>query len=95
VSKTRIVYFERDDVLHLVISDEPEAGSVELSPNVTAELNAKGELIGVEILNASAFLRDSILEILNASAFLRDSILESVQAKMLSLSSVQLAGSTA
>ena len=81
MSKTRIVYFERDDVLHLVISDEPEAGSVELSPNVTAELNAKGELIGVEILNASAFLRDSILE--------------SVQAKMLSLSSVQLAGSTA
>ena len=80
MSKTRLVYFERDDVLHLVISDEPEAGSVELSPNVTAELNAKGELIGVEILNASAFLRDSILE--------------SVQAKMLSLSSVQLAGST-
>jgi len=61
--------------LHLVISDEPEAGSVELSPNVTAELNAKGELIGVEILNASAFLRDSILE--------------SVQAKMLSLSAIQ------
>ena len=81
MSETRIVYFERDDVLHLVISDEPEAGSVELSPNVTAELNAKGELIGVEILNTSAFLRDSILE--------------SVQAKMLSLSSVQLAGSTA
>ena len=61
--------------MHLVISDEPEAGSVELSPNVTAELNAKGELIGVEILNASAFLRDSILE--------------SVQAKMLSLSAIQ------
>jgi len=64
--------FEEDDVLYLTLSDEPEAGSVELSPNITAELNAKGELIGVEILNASAFLRDTILE--------------SVQAKMLQLS---------
>ena len=42
--------FEKDDVLHLAISDEPEAGSVEVSPNITAELKAKGELIGIEIL---------------------------------------------
>jgi uncharacterized protein YuzE len=48
--------------LHLVISDEPESGSVELSPNITAELNEKGELIGIEILNASAIIRDWILE---------------------------------
>jgi uncharacterized protein YuzE len=60
--KTHLAYFEESDVLHLAISDEPEAGSVELSPNVTAELNEKGELIGIEILNASAYLRDSILE---------------------------------
>ncbi len=33
-----------------------------LSPNVTAELNEKGELIGIEILEASSFIRDSILE---------------------------------
>ena len=62
MSKTHLAYFEESDVLHLAISDEPEAGSVELSPNVTAELNEKGELIGIEILNASAYLRDSILE---------------------------------
>lgn len=68
----QMVYFEREDILHLALSDEPEAGSVEISPNITAELNDKGELIGVEILNASAFLRDSILE--------------SVQAKVLQLS---------
>jgi uncharacterized protein YuzE len=55
-------YFEREDILHLVISDEPEAGSVELSPNITAELNAQGVLIGIEILCASTFIRDSILE---------------------------------
>ena len=62
MNKPRMVYFEKDDVLHLAISDEPEKGSVELSPNITVELNDKGELIGIEILNASAFIRDSILE---------------------------------
>ncbi len=64
-------YFKEEDILHLVISDEKEAGSVELSPNITVELNDKGELIGIEILKASSFIRDSILE--------------TVQAKMLNL----------
>ena len=72
-----MAYFEKEDILHLAISDEPEGGSLELSPNITAELNYNGELIGIEILNASAFIRDSILE--------------SVQAKMLSLGKVQTA----
>lgn len=62
MSRARMAYFEQADVLHLAISDEPEASSVELSPNVTAELNARGELIGIEILDASSYLRDSILE---------------------------------
>jgi uncharacterized protein YuzE len=47
---------------NLVMTDEDEMASVELSPNITAELNADGELIGVEILKASIFLRDFILE---------------------------------
>ena len=71
MSKPRMSYFEQDDVLHLAISDDPEAGSIEISPNITAELNDKGELIGIEILNASVFVRDSVLE--------------SVQGKMLGL----------
>ena len=71
LSQTKMVYFEQEDILHLAISDEPEGGSIELNPNITAELNGNGELIGIEILNASAFIRDSILE--------------SVQAKMLAL----------
>ncbi len=62
MSKTHLAYFEETDVLYLTISDEPEAGSVELSPNVTAELNEQGELIGLEILDASTYVRDSILE---------------------------------
>jgi len=48
------------------ILDEPEAGSVELSPSITAELNAAGELIGIEILNASRFVRDTVLDSVQA-----------------------------
>ncbi len=62
MNKPKMNYFKEEDVLHLVISDEKEAGSVELSPNITAELNEEGELIGIEILEASSFIRDSILE---------------------------------
>ncbi len=58
--KAKLRYFEQEDILHLAIFDEPEDGSIEISLNITAELNKKGELIGVEILNASAFIPDSI-----------------------------------
>ncbi len=71
----KMAYFEQEDILHLAISDEPEMGSMELGPNITAELNNDGELIGIEILNASAFIRDSVVE--------------SLQAKMLSLAKVE------
>ena len=77
MNKRRMAYFEKDDILHLAISDEPEAGSVEVSPNITAELNAKGELIGIEILSASTFIRDSVLD--------------SVQAKVLDLAEAKVA----
>lgn len=72
MNRIRMAYFEKDDVLHLTISDEAEVGSVEISPNITAELSANGELIGIEILSASTFIRDSVLE--------------SAQAKVLDLS---------
>ena len=62
MDKTKMAYFKGEDILHIVISDERESDSIELSPNITAELNESGELIGIEILEASSFLRDSILE---------------------------------
>jgi uncharacterized protein YuzE len=55
-------YFPEQDIIHLAISEENGADSVEISPNITAELNQEGELIGVEILKASTFLRDFVLE---------------------------------
>ena len=77
MNKTHMAYFEKDDILHFVISDEQEAGSIEISPNITAELNNKGELIGIEILSASKFIRDFVLE--------------SVQAKVLDLAKAKTA----
>ena len=62
MNKPKKTYFEKEDILHLVISDEPESDSLELSSNITAELNENGELIGIEILNASAFIQDTILD---------------------------------
>jgi uncharacterized protein YuzE len=71
VKKSKMTYFQESDVIHLSVSEDEEAGSVEISPNITAEVNNVGELIGIEILNASSFIRNSVLE--------------SVQAKMLNI----------
>ena len=71
--KPKMTYFDAEDVLHFVMGEGKEASSLELSPNITAELDEKGELIGIEILSASSFIRDSILE--------------GVQAKVLQLAS--------
>jgi uncharacterized protein YuzE len=62
MNKATMTYFKDEDILHIVISDGKEANSIELSPNITAEMNDRGELIGIEILEASSFIRDSILE---------------------------------
>ena len=62
MSDPKLSYFKDEDILHLAISDEKECSGVEINPNITAELNDKGELIGIEIIGASAFLRDTILE---------------------------------
>ena len=55
-------YFAEEDILHLVIDEGAETSSVELTPDITVELNVQGELIGIEILNASRFVRDALLE---------------------------------
>ena len=66
MNKPHMAYFEKEDIVHLVISEGREVQSVEVSPNITVELDDKGELIGIEILNASEFLRDTIAESVQA-----------------------------
>ena len=58
MNKPKMTYFEKEDILHLVISDESESDSIEMSPNITAELNETGEFIRIEIFNASTFIQD-------------------------------------
>lgn len=59
-------YFDKEDILYFKISEDEEINSVEINPNITVELNKDGELIGVEILNASSFIRDSFFDTLQA-----------------------------
>ena len=62
MANPKMHYFEADDVIHINIQDGAEANSVELSPNITVELDASGEIIGIEILHASTYIRDNVLE---------------------------------
>ncbi|MBI2432616.1 MAG: DUF2283 domain-containing protein [Candidatus Hydrogenedentes bacterium] len=62
MNNLRMTYFEKEDILHVLIAEGPEEASIEISPNITAELNSEGELIGIEILEASRFIRDSLVE---------------------------------
>ena len=62
MKKPKLAYFEQEDILHFIVSEEDEASSMELSPNITAELNESGELIGIEILNASTFVQETLME---------------------------------
>lgn len=57
-----MAYFETEDILYLTIAGGPEAQSVELSPDVTVEMDAQRQILGVEILNASQLLRDSAMD---------------------------------
>lgn len=66
MNEHRMTYFQQEDILYLLISEGQETGSVELSPNITAELDEHGELLGLEIVNASTFMRDLLLDTMQA-----------------------------
>jgi uncharacterized protein YuzE len=57
-----INYYKEEDIMHIVISEGPERGSAEIAPNITLELDENRQIIGIEILEASKYLRDTILE---------------------------------
>jgi uncharacterized protein YuzE len=61
-----INYYKEEDIMHIVLSEGPERGSVEIDPNITLELDENREIIGIEILHATKFLRDFILETAHA-----------------------------
>ncbi len=66
MSTAQLRYYGQEDILHLVLAEGPEADSVELSPTMTAELNDQGEVIGVEVLEASTFVHATLLALVQA-----------------------------
>jgi len=66
MNKTTIRCFENEDILHIAIAGGPESRSIERGPTITVALDENDEMIGVEILEASSFLRDAVLESIQA-----------------------------
>jgi uncharacterized protein YuzE len=57
VNDFKVFYDEEEDILYLAKEGE-EAEVVEISPGVNMELDSKGNLIGVELFNASHMFKD-------------------------------------
>lgn len=55
-AKQKIYYDKKTDVLWLNIKGGPEEEYKEVAPGIGVELSKKGELLGIEILNASKVL---------------------------------------
>ena len=56
-NKQSISYDQEADVLALYMGKGGEEEYVEIAPNIGVELNNKGAVIGIEILNASKVLK--------------------------------------
>ena len=55
--KSLINYDSKSDILYIVAKKGLEEEFVEIAPGVNVELDEKGEVIGIEILNASKFFK--------------------------------------
>ena len=59
MKKFKVVYDEKEDILFLAREGQEEE-IVELAPGVNVELDSSGNLIGVEVFEASSRLRHVI-----------------------------------
>jgi uncharacterized protein YuzE len=59
MAKFKVFYDEKEDVLYLAKEGQEEE-VVEIAPGVNVELDASGELIGVELFKASTLFKDVI-----------------------------------
>ena len=55
----KVLYDDKEDILYLA-REGGEAEVVELAPGVNVELDSSGELIGIELFNASDLLKGVI-----------------------------------
>ena len=54
--KEKIYYDKKSDALWLLVKSGPEEEVKEVTPGINVELGKNGELLGIEILNASKIL---------------------------------------
>jgi len=59
-SKKIINYDQKSDVLYIGVKRGIEEDFIEISPGINIELDSKGQVIGIEILNASKVLKSVI-----------------------------------
>jgi len=59
MQELKVFYDEKEDILYLARKGQEEE-VIELYPGVNVELDASGELIGIELINASTLLKDVI-----------------------------------
>lgn len=55
-NKQKVYYDKKKDVLWILIKSGPEESYQEITPDINLELGEKGELLGIEIFNASKVL---------------------------------------
>jgi uncharacterized protein YuzE len=55
--KPLVNYDSKSDILYIVTGRGDEEEFIEIAPGVNVELDEDGQVIGIEILNASEFLK--------------------------------------
>lgn len=61
-TKQKIYYDKKTDVLWLMIKTGPEDKHQEVAPGISVELDKNGQLLGIEILNASKILGSKLTD---------------------------------
>ncbi len=56
-NKPLVNYDVKKDIIYIATKKAKEEEFVEVAPGINVELDGKGEVIGIEILNASDFLK--------------------------------------
>jgi uncharacterized protein YuzE len=55
--KSIVTYDSESDALYIVAKKGVEEEFIEIAPGINVELDDKGQVIGIEILNASKYLK--------------------------------------
>lgn len=56
-SKQKVYYDKKSDILWFLVKSGPELEYKEIAPGISVELGKKGELLGIEVLNASKVIK--------------------------------------